>query len=82
MKTKAAVLCKIGEPLEVTELTIPDLKPHQVLVDIAYSGICGSQILEIEGGRGPDSYLPHTLGHEGAHLPPVHGAVLDLLVRR
>lgn len=68
MRTKAAVLCKIGEPLEVTELTIPDLKPHQVLVDIAYSGICGSQILEIEGGRGLDPYLPHTFGHEGSGM--------------
>lgn len=66
MKTKAAVLRKIGEPLEIIELTIPYLKPHQVLVDIAYSGICGSQILEIEGGRGPDPHLPHTLGHEGS----------------
>ncbi len=66
MKTKAAVLRKIGQPLDITELTVPDLKPHQVLVDVAYSGICGSQILEIAGGRGPDLYLPHTLGHEGS----------------
>ncbi len=77
MKTKAAVLRKIGEPLEIVELTIPKLKPHQVLVDIAYSGICGSQILEIEGGRRPDPYLPHTLGHEGSGVVVKVGADVE-----
>ena len=64
--TEAAVLRKIGEPLRLTSLAIPDLQPGQVLVDIAYSGICHTQLLEVQGKRGPDRYLPHTLGHEGA----------------
>ena len=38
----------------------------QVLVKVAYSGICGKQIEEISGKRGEDPYLPHLLGHEGA----------------
>ena len=29
------------------------------------SGICGSQIGEIDGVKGPDKFLPHLLGHEG-----------------
>ena len=33
---------------------------------IHISGICGSQIGEIEGVKGKDHYLPHLLGHEGA----------------
>ena len=33
-----------------------------------YSGICGSQIGEIDGAKGPDKYLPHLLGHEGGGI--------------
>jgi S-(hydroxymethyl)glutathione dehydrogenase / alcohol dehydrogenase len=35
-------------------------------VKIHYSGICGAQINEIEGVKGPDKFLPHLLGHEGS----------------
>lgn len=48
------------------ELTVPELKEGQVLVRVKASGICHSQLNEIKGKRGPDKYLPHTLGHEGA----------------
>lgn len=53
-------------------LCIPELKPGQVLVDIAYSGVCHTQLLEVRGRRGPDRFLPHTLGHEGS------GTVLEV----
>ncbi|MCS6814505.1 MAG: zinc-binding dehydrogenase [Cyanobacteria bacterium] len=66
MTTKAAVLYALNEPLRLEELTLPALKPGQVLVDIAYSGVCHTQLSEVRGKRGPDRYLPHTLGHEGA----------------
>lgn len=66
MRTKAAVLFELSEPLRIVEVDIPALKPGQVLVDVAYSGVCRSQLLEIRGKRGPDQYLPHTLGHEGS----------------
>jgi S-(hydroxymethyl)glutathione dehydrogenase/alcohol dehydrogenase len=36
-----------------------------VLVKVLASGICGSQIGEINGVKGPDRFLPHLLGHEG-----------------
>jgi S-(hydroxymethyl)glutathione dehydrogenase/alcohol dehydrogenase len=36
-----------------------------VLVKVLASGICGSQIGEIDGVKGPDKFLPHLLGHEG-----------------
>jgi len=41
------------------------LEYGQVLVRVHYSGICGAQINEIEGTKGPDKFLPHLLGHEG-----------------
>lgn len=64
MKTKAAVLVSHDLPLEIMDLDIPDLKSGQVLVRVAYTGICRSQINEIRGYKGHDRYLPHTLGHE------------------
>ena len=67
LKFKGAILRKLKKPLFVSsELTIPPLKRGQILVKLAYSGICKSQIMEIEGKRGEDKYLPHLLGHEGS----------------
>lgn len=68
MKTEAAVLVKTKELLVLAELEIPELKPGQVLVDIAYSGVCHTQVLECRGKRGEDKYLPHCLGHEGSGI--------------
>lgn len=52
--------------MRLVSLSIPDLKPGQVLVEVAYSGVCHTQLLEVRGLRGPDLYVPHTLGHEGS----------------
>ena len=64
MKTLAAVLVEQRRPLEIAELEIPALRHGQVLVEIAATRICGSQLGEIAGAKGPDKYLPHLLGHE------------------
>jgi S-(hydroxymethyl)glutathione dehydrogenase / alcohol dehydrogenase len=66
VKTTAAVLRRINEPLEIEELELPALAPGQVLVDMKFTGVCHSQLNEFRGRRGPDLYLPHTLGHEGS----------------
>lgn len=68
MKTLAAVLVELGQPLELADLDIPVLKPGQTLVEIACSGVCHTQVLEARGHRGVDRYLPHCLGHEGAGI--------------
>ncbi len=65
--TKAALLVAQKQPLEIVEIELPaQLGVGQVLVELAYSGICGSQLGEIEGVKGPDPWLPHLLGHEGS----------------
>ncbi len=64
MKTLAAVLVEHNRPLELADLEIPPLRPGQVLVEIAYSGVCRTQLGEVKGWRGPDKFLPHCLGHE------------------
>jgi S-(hydroxymethyl)glutathione dehydrogenase/alcohol dehydrogenase len=65
MKTKAAILVEQKKPLVIDEVEIPALGYGQVLVEVKVSRICGSQIGEIDGVKGPDKFLPHLLGHEG-----------------
>ncbi len=68
MKTIAAVLEELGKPLVLAELEIPELKPGQVLVEVAFTGVCHTQLLECQGHRGDDPYVPHCLGHEGSGI--------------
>lgn len=65
MKTEAALLVQTGRPLVLAEIETPALKPGQVLVEIAYSGACGTQVMEWRGDKGEDKWVPHCLGHEG-----------------
>src|SRR5436305_440443 len=66
MKTTAAVLVELGKPLELADLEVPALRPGQALVEVAYSGVCHTQVGEARGHRGEDKFLPHCLGHEGS----------------
>lgn len=66
MKTRAAVLVETGKPLVLATLETPPLKPGQVLIEVAFSGVCHTQLLEVRGHRGVDKFLPHCLGHEGS----------------
>ncbi|WP_315768526.1 MULTISPECIES: zinc-binding dehydrogenase [unclassified Bradyrhizobium] len=72
MKTQAALLVQTGQPLVLADIETPALKPGQVLVEIAYSGACGTQVMEWRGDKGEDKWVPHCLGHEGT------GTVLDI----
>jgi S-(hydroxymethyl)glutathione dehydrogenase/alcohol dehydrogenase len=64
MKTRAAILVEQKKPLVLADIDVPDPTFGQVLVKLAYTGVCGSQIGEIDGVKGPDRWLPHLLGHE------------------
>ncbi|MFA6119447.1 MAG: zinc-binding dehydrogenase [Parachlamydiales bacterium] len=72
MRTKAAILVETNKHLVIDEIEIPQLMPGQVLVEIKYSGVCHTQLLETTGLRGKDEFLPHCLGHEGS------GTVIDV----
>jgi len=65
MKTPAAILAELHKPLELDEVEIPKLDYGQVLTQVEVSRICGTQVGEIDGFKGPDHFLPHLLGHEG-----------------
>ncbi len=69
MKMKAAILNELKKDLIVDQVQLPEtLEVGQVLVKVLYSGICGSQLGEIDGKKGEDHYLPHLLGHEGSGI--------------
>lgn len=72
LTTQAAILVETGKPLELWTLTMPAPAPGQVLVELAFSGVCHSQLNEVKGLRGADRFVPHCLGHEGS------GTVLEV----
>ena len=66
---KAAILVEQKKPLVIDEVQLPEsLEIGQVLVKVHYSGICGSQLGEIDGAKGEDKFLPHLLGHEASGI--------------
>ena len=56
---KAAILFQTKKPLVLADIELPKkLKYGQVLVKIYYSGICGSQINEIDAKKGSINIYP------------------------
>jgi S-(hydroxymethyl)glutathione dehydrogenase/alcohol dehydrogenase len=68
VKTLGAILVSQRQPLVVDEVELPALRPGQVLVRLKATRLCGSQIGEIDGVKGPDRFLPHLLGHEAGGI--------------
>lgn len=68
MDMKAAVLYEINKPLVVEDVKVPKPGFGQVLVKVFTSGVCHTQLDNLKGNYGPDPYLPHLLGHEGAGI--------------
>tara|TARA_B110000037_G_scaffold88895_2_gene105299 strand:+ start:298 stop:1317 length:1020 start_codon:yes stop_codon:yes gene_type:complete len=66
---KAAFINQLNKPLAIRDnISYENLKKGQVLVKIKYTGICGSQLYEIYGGRDNKKYIPHLLGHEATGI--------------
>ena len=80
IEVNAAVFTGPNEPLEVRKLTISaEPGPHEVLVKLAASGVCHSDLHVLDGDWG--SPAPMVLGHEGAGVIVAVGAeVHDLAV--
>lgn len=66
MKIKALVMRALGEIPQVEEVELSGPKAHEVLVEIAASGICGSD-LHVISGHLPEP-LPMVLGHEASAI--------------
>ncbi|SFU00946.1 uncharacterized zinc-type alcohol dehydrogenase-like protein [Geodermatophilus amargosae] len=64
---KAYAATSATEPLTLTTIERRDVGPHDVRIDIRYSGICHSDIHTARGEWGPTDY-PVVLGHEIAGI--------------
>ncbi|HIC17265.1 TPA: hypothetical protein EYO77_04050 [Candidatus Poribacteria bacterium] len=64
---KAAVLHKVGNPLCIEDVPIPQIGPDDVLVETKACGICRTD-LHIYDGLAYIPQLPHILGHEPAGI--------------
>ncbi len=63
---KAAVLFGLNTPLKIIEVPVTSPGEGQVLVKLAASGICHTQILEITGKNATGDHTPNLMGHEGS----------------
>ena len=61
MKTQAAIHVETNSPLVVDEVEVPDPRPDQVVVRLAATGVCHSQLHQIAD---PTIPTPSILGHE------------------
>jgi propanol-preferring alcohol dehydrogenase len=64
----AARLVKVGEPLEMQDVPIPEPAAGEVLVEVESCGLCGTDIHLAVDGDLPVERTPITLGHEAAGI--------------
>lgn len=60
----AAVLEEYGKPLQIREVTIPEVEPGAILVKVEMAGICGTDVHQQRGELTIKSPLPNIQGHE------------------
>lgn len=73
---KAAVVHAFGQPLAIEEVAVPDVGPGQILVKVAASGVCHTDVHAADGDWPVRPKLPFVPGHEGVgHVAAVGAGV-------
>ena len=76
---KAAVVRAFGEPLRIEEVPVPQVRPGQVLVKVAASGVCHTDLHAADGDWPVKPHLPFIPGHEGVgHVAAVGAGVTHI----
>lgn len=70
MKSPAAIYVEAGKPMVVDDIDLPDPGPTQVLVRHFATGVCHSQLHELNR---PNPTLPLVLGHESTGVVTAAG---------
>lgn len=63
---RAARLYQPGQPLRIESVAVPVPNEHEVLVEVAACGLCGTDVHLAVAGDIPVTRAPITLGHEAA----------------
>jgi Zn-dependent alcohol dehydrogenase len=78
-ETRALVLRDQSQGRSIERLTVDEPRPGEVLVELAASGICGSDLHAFHGQSEAVSY-PMVLGHEAAVADMEAGRVARCLL--
>ena len=71
---KAAVVRELGKPLAIEEVPVPEPKENQILVRIAATGICHTDLHAAKGDWPVKPNPPFIPGHEGVGTVAAVGA--------
>jgi propanol-preferring alcohol dehydrogenase len=71
---KAAVVREFGKPLEIDEVPMPEVAPGKILVKVAASGVCHTDLHAAEGDWPVKPAPPFIPGHEGVGTVAAVGA--------
>jgi propanol-preferring alcohol dehydrogenase len=71
---KAARVHAFGKPLQIEEVKRPEVVPGSILVKVAYSGVCHTDLHAADGDWPVKPQLPFTPGHEGVGTVAAVGA--------
>ena len=77
MKSRAALFVGKDQPLVVDEIEVPAPRADQVIVRLTYTGLCHSQLHQMNAGERLET--PSILGHEASgNVTHVGSQVKDL----
>src|SRR5437773_624194 len=80
---RAAVITAHNQPLEIQRVSVPDLEPGALLVRIAASTLCGTDVHRWHGPLGDGDSLPIITGHEPCgYVEEINGERTDILGHR
>ena len=71
---KAAVVHEFGQPLRIEEVPVPAVAPGSILVKVAASGVCHTDLHAADGDWPVKPSLPFIPGHEGVGYVAAVGA--------
>jgi len=76
---RAAVITAHNQPLTIERVPIPDLEPGALLVKIAASTLCGTDVHRWHGPLGEGDSLPIITGHEPCgYIEEINGERTDI----
>ncbi|MFB8004934.1 Zn-dependent alcohol dehydrogenase [Nocardia sp. NPDC056000] len=77
IRTRAAVLTTVGEPLRLTDIHVDDPEPHEVRIAVTHVGLCHSDLHYMSGTVATE--LPVVVGHEVAGIVETVGSAVTHL---